>query len=112
MRARHKVGKTIFTTAKYKYGFVTLVMEPSSMTATAKFQTAIKDAMGSKDQSSELKKVFDRYGHTFPTEVTLGGLLETTESTKTTAEVQWLILLWNCLLMRPTGNRRDARMEC
>lgn len=111
MRAAHKVGKKIFTTAKYKYGFATVVMEPSSMTATPKFDAAIKEAMKSSEKRAALEDVIAKYGHTFPTEVILGGLLETTESTTTTAEVQCLFATLACLLTYLTGNRGEARME-
>ena len=72
MKVRHKVGQTIFTTAWYKYSFVTLVMEAASMIPTTGFQHAIKEGMKNEDQSTALKDVFKKYAHTFPTEVILG----------------------------------------
>lgn len=92
MTARHKIGKKIYTTAKYKYGFVTIVLEPPTMSPTPEFEAAIKNAMANtksrNEKNDDLTKVFDKYGHSFPTEMILGGLLETTESITTTAEVQ------------------------
>ncbi|KDQ11959.1 hypothetical protein BOTBODRAFT_427142 [Botryobasidium botryosum FD-172 SS1] len=88
MSSKHTVGKKIFTTAKYKYGFVTIVMDPKDMEPSDKFTTAIKEAVkrSSEDEKKEaLKDVFKKFGHSFQTEVTLGGVLVSTESTTTTA---------------------------
>lgn len=90
MNAHQTLNKKIFTTAKYKFGFVTLVMEPSTLKATEQFNAAIDKAMTKSDKTEKvdaLKQVFEKYGHTFQTEVTLGGLLVSTESTITNATV-------------------------
>jgi hypothetical protein len=96
MSSKHTVGRKIFTTAKYKFGFVTVVLDPEDLEPTDKFTKDIKTALAKKtddEKTKALKLVFDKFGHTYQTEVTLGGLLVTTDSTTTTATVSILDLM-------------------
>jgi hypothetical protein len=90
MSARHTVWRKIYTTAKYKFGFVTAVLDPADMTPSAKFTQEITAALGKSTNAEKreaLKVVFERFGHSYQTEVTLGGLLVSTDTTTTSGAV-------------------------
>lgn len=85
---------TIYTTANYKFGFVTIVMDPKSLETTDEFKREIREALGAQktdeEKTAALREVFEKFGHSFPTEVTLGGALVSTDSAPFETEVSLL----------------------
>lgn len=101
MDASQTVHKTIFTTASYKYAFVTIVFDPMTLKTTSEFDSAITEALKKDSQDAKraaLRNVFDRYGHAFQTEVMLGAMLSTTDSITTDADVRLLKVYCCCPL--------------
>ena len=99
MTGSNSLLKTIFTTAFYKYAFVTIVFDPTTLTTTNKFKLAVTEALnkGSDDaKRAALRNLFDRYGHAFQTEVTLGAMLTTTDSTKMENNVRLIVFRYCC----------------
>jgi hypothetical protein len=99
MDATQAIHKTIFTTAFYKYAFVTIVFDPMTLTPTHEFNSAVKEALEKESEEAKrtaLRGVFNRYGHTFQTEVMLGAMLTTTDSIKTDATVRLVIFRYCC----------------
>ncbi|KAH8826223.1 hypothetical protein DL96DRAFT_1276882 [Flagelloscypha sp. PMI_526] len=88
--SENSVYEDIYTIAKYMYAFVTIVLDPMDMDPTEKFSNAIEAALKREDDAEkrkELESVFKKYGHSFQTEVTLGGQLVATEITKANVNV-------------------------
>lgn len=93
MTAANHVSTHIFTTASYKYAFVTIVFDPATLKPSKSFVATIKTIMDNKEtdeygKAQDLKKVFNRYGHIFQTEVTLGAMLTTTDSKSVDTKVR------------------------
>ena len=99
MDGTNTVHNTIFTTASYKYAFVTIVFDPTTLTPTAEFDSAVQNALQKESEDAKraaLRDLFNRYGHSFQTEVMLGAMLTTTDSIKTDAAVRLVVFCCCC----------------
>lgn len=85
----------MYTTTKYRFAFITIIMDSKSLKKTDNFRAAIELALGiggeaeksDEDKTVALREVLQKYGHFFQTKVTLGGVLVLTDSSDTETKV-------------------------